>query len=98
MHVSNMYSRASIARDAAHRGLTSCAHHAAYTSNKLTLSLVHQANLIVIKEISPTRIGVWDGSFTVWSGVTANSTLEYNLTEYLDKLDYAEYNVKAKKH
>ncbi|KIJ42565.1 hypothetical protein M422DRAFT_48183 [Sphaerobolus stellatus SS14] len=58
-----------------------------YVSGKLSLNLVHQANVIAVKKNGDGRLTVYSGSFTVWSGSTNNSTKTYNLSSHLRDLD-----------
>ena len=59
---------------------------AKYVSEKLTLSLVHQANVVAVKKNGDGTMTVYSGSFTVWSGATDKSTKTYYLSHYLSKL------------
>lgn len=61
---------------------------AKYNSEKLTLSLVHQANVVAVKKNTDGTLNVYSGSFTVWSGATDGSTKSYNLSDHLGELSY----------
>lgn len=54
-----------------------------YKSDELSLSLVHQANVVVERTNSDGTMTIYSGDFTVWSGSTKNSTKTYNLSEHL---------------
>jgi hypothetical protein len=42
-----------------------------YKSEELSLSLVHQADVIMAQQVGTNIVIVYKGSFTVWSGTTA---------------------------
>lgn len=54
-----------------------------YISEKLSLSLVHQANVVAVKNNGDGTLTVYSGSFTVWSGATDGSTKTYKLSSHL---------------
>lgn len=54
-----------------------------YVSEKLSLSLVHQANVVAVKKNGDGTLTVYSGSFTTWSGATDGSTKTYNLSDHL---------------
>ena len=56
---------------------------AKYVSEKLSLSLVHQANVVAVKRNGDGTLAVYSGSFTVWSGATDKSTKTYYLSQHL---------------
>ncbi|KAJ7456049.1 hypothetical protein B0H11DRAFT_1925977 [Mycena galericulata] len=59
-----------------------------YRSDKLTLSLIHQADVKLIEQVNSTAIDMWSGSFTVFTGATAGSTRRYLLSQELSKLNF----------
>jgi len=70
-----------------------CSPGGRYRSEKLSLSLVHQANVIVYKKTGDNTIQLWSGAFTVWSGPTADSDKEYKLSDHLSDLDFKESTI-----
>ncbi|KAJ7201768.1 hypothetical protein B0H12DRAFT_1287486 [Mycena haematopus] len=58
-----------------------------YRSEKLSLSLVHQADVKLTAKVNDTALNMWSGSFTVFSGPTADSTKNYFVSQQLSKLD-----------
>ncbi|KAF7344203.1 hypothetical protein MVEN_01710800 [Mycena venus] len=71
-------------------GYHSVAPGNSYRSSKLTLSLVHQADVQVVQQINNSTINMWSGSFTVFTGATAGSTKTYKLSQQLSKLDFKQ--------
>ncbi|KZV79032.1 hypothetical protein EXIGLDRAFT_707883 [Exidia glandulosa HHB12029] len=61
-----------------------------YRSEKLTLSLVHQADVLVATEVDDDVLDLYSGSFTVWTGPTADSDKRYKLSDYLNSLDHQQ--------
>ncbi|KZV79033.1 hypothetical protein EXIGLDRAFT_707884 [Exidia glandulosa HHB12029] len=59
-----------------------------YRSEKLTLSLVHQADVLVALQVDDNTLELYSGSFTVWTGPTAGSDKRYNLSDHLGSLDH----------
>ena len=55
-----------------------------YNLERLSLSLVHQANVVAVKKSNST-LTVYSGSFTVWTGSTNNTTKTYYLSSHLGK-------------
>ncbi|KAJ7612736.1 hypothetical protein FB45DRAFT_1117309 [Roridomyces roridus] len=65
-----------------------------YVSDKLTLSLVHQADVILAEQINTTNmVMVYKGSFTVWSGATDGSTKTYTLSSQLGSLQSQAFEI-----
>ncbi|KAJ7574910.1 hypothetical protein C8J56DRAFT_901840 [Mycena floridula] len=58
-----------------------------YRSQKLTLSLIHQADVKLTATVNVNTINMWSGSFTVFTGPTAGSTKKYKMSDQLSKLD-----------
>ncbi|KZV92833.1 hypothetical protein EXIGLDRAFT_836186 [Exidia glandulosa HHB12029] len=58
-----------------------------YRSEKLTLSLVHQADVLLARKVDNDTLELYSGSFTVWTGPTADSDKRYNLSSHLKDLD-----------
>ncbi|KAJ6506849.1 hypothetical protein C8R45DRAFT_1208823 [Mycena sanguinolenta] len=58
-----------------------------YRSSKLTLSLVHQADVHLAQIINDNTMNLYSGSFTVFSGATAGSTKRYTMSSQLSKLN-----------
>ncbi|KAJ7096568.1 hypothetical protein B0H15DRAFT_946043 [Mycena belliarum] len=58
-----------------------------YRSQKLTLSLVHQADVKLTAVVDDNTVNMWSGSFTVFTGPTAGSTKKYKMSQQLSKLD-----------
>lgn len=63
------------------RGLSKIPPGGKYISEKLSLSLVHQADIMLVQTLDDKRISIKRGSMTVWSGETNNSTKRYNVSE-----------------
>ncbi|KAJ6451266.1 hypothetical protein C8R45DRAFT_1113600 [Mycena sanguinolenta] len=59
----------------------------AYRSERLTLSLVHQADVKIYVPVDNQTVTAWSGAFTVFSGPTADSTKNYFMSQQLSKLD-----------
>ena len=77
---------AAIVKEAGKHGFNRVGSGCQYKSDKLTLSLVCQINIVVIKE-KGGRTRVYKGSMTTWSGASDGSTRYYKasdvpLTEY----------------
>ncbi|KAJ7899779.1 hypothetical protein B0H13DRAFT_2336825 [Mycena leptocephala] len=66
-----------------------------YRSSKLTLSLVHQADVHLAAIVDSTTINLWAGSFTVLTGATAGSTKTYKMSNQLSNLDFETTTVTA---
>ncbi|KAF7366213.1 hypothetical protein MVEN_00498500 [Mycena venus] len=64
-----------------------------YKSEELSLSLVHQADVIMAQQVATNIIIVYKGSFTVWSGATANSTKNYNMSSQLGGLQKQAFQI-----
>ncbi|KAF7351773.1 hypothetical protein MSAN_01610700 [Mycena sanguinolenta] len=58
-----------------------------YRSEKLTLSLVHQADVHLALIVDDNTMNLYSGSFTVFTGATAGSTKRYTISSQLSKLD-----------
>ncbi|KAJ7021321.1 hypothetical protein C8F04DRAFT_1195643 [Mycena alexandri] len=68
-------------------GMHSVGPGGTYRSGKLSLSLIHQANVQAYRVVDNVTLLVWSGSFTVFTGPTAGSTKTYKLSDQLPKLD-----------
>ena len=71
---------AAIVREAGKHGFNRVGSGCQYKSDKLTLSLVCQINIIVIKEIDG-RPRVYRGKMTTWSGATDGATRYYKASD-----------------
>ena len=71
---------AAIVNEAGKHGFNRVGSGCQYKSDKLTLSLVCQINIIVIKEVGG-RLRTYKGSMTTWSGATDGSTRYYKASD-----------------
>ncbi|KAK7051940.1 hypothetical protein R3P38DRAFT_1631485 [Favolaschia claudopus] len=66
-----------------------------YRSGKLTLSLIHQADVKLTAVVNSNTVNMWSGSFTVVTGATAGSTKKYFMSQQLSKLDFKQVVISA---
>ncbi|KAJ7201994.1 hypothetical protein B0H12DRAFT_520917 [Mycena haematopus] len=66
-----------------------------YRSSKLTLSLIHQADVHLAAIVDANTMTLWSGSFTVVTGPTAGSTKTYRMSSQLSKLDQEQTSITA---
>lgn len=52
-----------------------------YKSEKVSLSLYFQANVVLVEKINDKKVKIKVGKINVWSGPTDNSCNEYNATD-----------------
>ncbi|KAJ7791429.1 hypothetical protein B0H14DRAFT_3890617 [Mycena olivaceomarginata] len=64
-----------------------------YRSEKLTLSLIHQADVKLTSVVDDITIDMWSGSFTVVTGPTAGSTKKYKMSQQLSHLDHQRVSI-----
>ncbi|TFK49846.1 hypothetical protein OE88DRAFT_1662535 [Heliocybe sulcata] len=61
-----------------------------FTSDKLALSLIQQAEVAIVKSNNGEGLTVRTGHFTVWSGQTDNSNQTYKMSDHLNSLEGQE--------
>ncbi|KAJ7611326.1 hypothetical protein FB45DRAFT_941547 [Roridomyces roridus] len=86
---------ASVAKSALSQGYHAVPAGNSYVSEKLTLSLVHQADVIMAQSITgvDNMVIVYKGSFTVWSGSKDGSTKHYNLSSQVGSLQKQVFEI-----